>query len=239
LSLGSLIRSLGPNNRSFIGGFVRHFGSGRIYHPAFSQVFAVREATGFVIKDPDNESWDEVTRLLDDRPWDVYRVQYRLDHVDRIGFYAPTIENHLWFVTVGTFSSSANGFEVSEPLIRGAFVSWAERDRQLMPALGAQLKAVGFAEERAVIPIGYLHNTLAASALLLFFYSLSWVPRAPAYLAATRAQRRLALGRCPYCNYSIVGLPEPVCPECGRGWNVTAEDDPAPGVEQAITPRSP
>lgn len=195
-------------------------------------IWIVRQGEGFAIRDPDNESWDEMTKVIRDRPQDAIQLRYsRPDPPVYEGFYAPTRAVYTWRVSVTPVRGESldlvpppNGGEA-----RAAFVRWwAQQEDGPPPDVVNRLLAEDFTRTE-VRWSGYVHDAAALGAFVLFLYSLAWIPRAPSYLARTRAQRRLARGRCPHCEYSIEGLPEPVCPECGGGWNITAEDDLPPG----------
>lgn len=67
-------------------------------------------------------------------------------------------------------------------------------------------------------PSGYVLNTAFilghVYALTLFLLICS-----PKYWKAGIRDRRLAAGKCPSCQYSIRGLKEPRCPECGTAFS--------------------
>ena len=50
-----------------------------------------------------------------------------------------------------------------------------------------------------------------------------------------RRNRRIQLGRCPRCGYSLHGLPEPRCPECGGAFDPVLLGSPKP-EESALRP---
>lgn len=191
-------------------------------------IWAVRQSEGFVVRDPDNESWDEMTKVIRDRPQDAIHLLYSNPEPPVYeGFYAPTRAVYTWHVSVTPVRGESldlvappNGDEA-----RAAFVAWWAQQPEGPPADVVNRLVTENVIRTEVRWSGYLHNSLALLGLILFLYSLAWIPRVGPYLTRTRAQRRLARGCCPHCNYSIAGLPEPVCPECGKGWNITAEDD--------------
>ncbi len=94
------------------------------------------------------------------------------------------------------------------------------------PAIAQELTRGG-SQRVYALPLGYVHNTISLLVALGLIVSLPWIPRAPEWIrnqlrggrAWLRAQRRRhaqARGMCSRCGYSIVGLPEPRCPECGE-----------------------
>lgn len=89
------------------------------------------------------------------------------------------------------------------------------------PAIIQSLLASGKYERiERVLWFGYLHNAASLLALVLLIRSLAWIPEMPAKMATSRRDERLARGVCPSCEYSIAGLVEPKCPECGCVWEV-------------------
>lgn len=196
-------------------------------NPMHLSVYALREGGAFRVLDPDSDSWDEASRVMTQRPEDVYAVDYFPRTDVPTGFYAPTR-----LVTTRLVSITPIGRDVRDPTgdtrdaILSAFYGFLTRAGGGRWAQDAAALRAGNVEERRTDRMGYFHDVLAAVGLMVFLYSLAWIPRTPAYLATTRRQRALARGRCPHCGYSIVGLREPVCPECGRSWDVTGEDPP-------------
>lgn len=188
-------------------------------------VLAVRAGEGFRIVDPDNESWDEASGLLQHSPDDVVFVGFREGSYLE-GMMAPTRHIVERAVRVENSKLTMDGAPGLRGNVRKAFVAWLNTaNRGRYQSIAAEL-AAGDVRRVTVLWSGYVLDTLLFVTLALLVYSLAWVPLFPAWLAATRRQRALARERCPHCGYSIVGLRERVCPECGKSWDVTAEDPP-------------
>lgn len=219
--LGFSVSSLHGSYGSRLGAWMRGLYLAQpIYYPGGMRVYAVREQDGFRIIDENSESADEVSRLITQRPRDLFIVAFD-QHTFAHGLYAPTAETTEIVVRARSLGSPA--VAAAEHVgARRAFVDWL-RDRDLKT--GDKLLRGDSVTTRPLWS-GYIHNAAAVLGLLLLLYSMAWIPRARGWLAATRRQRALSRGRCPSCGYSIRGLPEPVCPECGKPWNVTAEDPP-------------
>lgn len=193
-------------------------GRGHHVRPRVS-VYAVREPGGIRLADPDNESWDEMTRLLRTRPRDVTRVEVWMTS-GRGGAWAPTSDTRsvrMWFEPMGA-PGTADG-----PLTPDEQAELRRRVAlDLLP--GSSLidprdaRALALADVRVVRTLwaGYAHNALALALLAAFLNSLRWLPRAPGWWRRLRAARATARGRCPACGYSTRGLASPTCPECGE-----------------------
>jgi len=193
-------------------------------------VYAVRNGDSLTLQNPDAESWNEMSALLAVRPRDVFEIRYQLARSFESGLYAPTVRTTTWRVTVSPLEQVGGAAPPLDPKeagdVQAVFLRWLSDQENGRFASDAARIAQGRTIESRVLWYGCLHNALALAALLLFLYSLAWIPRAPGWIASTRRQRRLARGRCPQCGYPIDGLPGRVCPECGAPWSLTAEDDP-------------
>jgi hypothetical protein len=68
---------------------------------------------------------------------------------------------------------------------------------------------------------------------------LAWLALTPAQREARRRARLLGSGRCPRCRYSINGLRENRCPECGERWTAAEFIPPryAPLIRSGRCPR--
>ncbi len=215
--------SIGGHSRFTTVG--RWFATGGRADPAVAHLYAVRRGDLFEVEDPNTDSWDAMARVIRDRPAEVFQVHVQYGSPVARGFYAPTREVIRWSLVALPLANPARITDHESAAIRQAVVEWwrAQPDAPAPDTLN-RLRTADVIDTRPLWS-GYLHNALALLGLFLFLYSLAWIPRVGPYLTRTRAQRRLARGCCPHCNYSIAGLPEPVCPECGKGWNITAEDD--------------
>ncbi len=181
-------------------------------HPIWSS-FAVREPEGFRLIDPDNESWDEATRLLARRHDDVVQITlWRF--ITTEGFWAPTRRVAVTRLMITSMSSRLPSDGLAS--LRTPLMALSPAPHILIR--DALASALGVADIRTedVLWFGYVHSGAALLALLGLVYSLQWVPRAPAWFRARRQARAERAGRCPRCGYSIAGLPEARCPECGE-----------------------
>jgi hypothetical protein len=184
--------------------------------------FAIREGSELRLTHPNEVSWDEVTRLLSERPGDVLGIACAGAR-RRTGLWAPTREHE----TVRIELRYGSGFTPREreraralfidTVIAPAWRAPADGDDPQSPERLDHLRR-GDVEATRVLWGGHVHNAASLLALLAALYSLQWVPRAPAWLRARRHARALARARCPQCGYSITGLPGNRCPECGRTW---------------------
>lgn len=85
------------------------------------------------------------------------------------------------------------------------------RDRGYV--LDASILSFGDISVTRALWSGYLHNAATVVCLVLFIASLAWVPR---HLVMSRRRKRLSSELCPRCEYTLAGLREPICPECGE-----------------------
>ena len=69
--------------------------------------------------------------------------------------------------------------------------------------------------EDPIVWTGYLHDLGSLGLGAWFIVSLAWVPRIPVWWRERRARRRERRGLCVACGYSLAGLAEGRCPECG------------------------
>lgn len=176
-----------------------------------------RDEDGFIhLYDIDQQSADELTRLMMNEPIGLFAVRF-VRKVTRRGSWAPTLERVEQRVILQGWGKQA---ELSD----------RERD-VLISAMAADLAAAGEKELARLVPRGSLtetrwlwtgiaHNVIAAGLLLfafISFYSLScsgW--------AEWRAFRKLSRGVCPECGYDMSSVRTSDgfwrCPECGLGW---------------------
>ncbi|MCA9282087.1 MAG: hypothetical protein H6812_07370 [Phycisphaeraceae bacterium] len=157
------------------------------------------------------------------------------------GLYAPTTRFRVSQVTaVAVLASSPAQLQQSIDLYVDHIIDRTDeyptqlKDRSLLSRLKSPA-SVSFSvpryEERSVsesdiIWSGYLHNTLAATALLALLISAPWslctIP------GRIRRWRYKGPGRCNTCGYDITGVPDTTtCPECGSPTSCPSPD-PAP-----------
>jgi hypothetical protein len=211
-SLASLPHARGPGG-STIGEFIRRDlptdvrSTWSSYTP---ERYIVREPAGLRAIDPDSESWDELSRIIDQRPRDVAHARYH-DESYRTGFWAETRVVHRNYIQL---SPMAGDWTPDEEARARALMLRELKDEQ-PPDRDAVLTAAGYSST-TILWSGYLHNTAALAAFILFVLSLRWIPDTRRRLRAKRRDRALARGLCPSCGYSIKDLPAGPCPECGR-----------------------
>jgi hypothetical protein len=223
----SLPRGPGDGGTSTVGRWISGvFGSGSVGRSMAATVFVVRNGDGVLTTtSAEGESLGDVAGAIQSRPDDVLRFVFYPQAIRRLGFWALTteetesklvVDTMLWAGGAGNFSDSEfrRALDGVETVIGKSF-DGAEAD------VGGMRWRLFHARP---IWTGYLHNALILVCVFLFCISMAWVPRAPEWLAATRRQRALARGRCPSCGYQLGGLPDMVCPECGKSWDLTAED---------------
>jgi hypothetical protein len=192
-------------------------------HPPMGDFIAVREPTGFRRLHPEDDSWDETTRLLAQRPQDMM-LFYAVYLEGASGLWAPT--RHSRTIRLDSTVGSAVPKKDADAL-RDQFLDEFGVPSRFGAASLATLIATGTVTESEPVWIGYAHDALALAAFILFVVSLRWVSLGPWSRSARRA-RALAQERCPRCGYSIRDLPQPKCPECGEvlDWPVRAAAPP-------------
>lgn len=176
--------------------------------------------------DPRDGSLGEFAAVLERRPHDAVSFTVTFWGVRKHGLWSATTAREassLWmteYVPEGT--SSFTGVEVAER--KGRVGEWLRSISKVTDEEARSLISQGSFERTERLVLGYFRNAAAIGIAVLLARSLWWIPHAPGYLAATRRARLLSRGQCPRCRYSIVGLNEPVCPECGGPLDRTAED---------------
>lgn len=167
--------------------------------------------------------WASIVSL---RPRDVKSFFICFYSGARNGVWAAKQQRRI--VELVTYSYSTDGATSFTPLEEQECLTRLEawmRESGFGVEVVASLMATGRYEWAENVWPGRLHNAASFAALFMFVQSLSWIPKAPAYVASARCARRLARGQCPRCRYSIVGLKGPLCPECGCVWDVAAAKD--------------
>ncbi len=178
--------------------------------------YVVRTPQGLELRSPNEDSWDEMTRLLSARPEDVLRLQFRSELV-RTGLWAATreIETHAFTEDFGRGFTDQERLTARQLVIDQVLRPWWST-RWDAAALHA-LRTENVRKQRRLWG-GHAHNAVSIAILCALVFSLQWVPKSPRWLRERRRVRALARGRCPGCGYSIARLPEPRCPECGETW---------------------
>jgi hypothetical protein len=222
--LGMMVRGLPPKNIMGGGTVVgRAFNwKGELRWPEFwfeyprpTLIYVVKETEGYKPIDPDKESWDELSRLSQSRPKDLFEVRYEAFEPVQ-GFWAPTRRGVTERVTVLPISGRP------PPEILCAVR--AEAIKALGRKWMRDVSHLTFADRTTstIRTDGYVYNistVLGVGALIL---SLGWVRPTWRWIRSRRTHRRERRGLCPGCGYSIAGLTARECPECGT--NLEAVD---------------
>lgn len=184
--------------------------------PEFTaSAYFVRDGETIRRIDPDRESWDEATRIIDQRAGDMLVLVYsgRRRHS---GLWAPT-RVHESHALVASDRLAGSNF-TPEQLRRARALFAGDLARHLSGPAGAALRERDY-QGRRVLWAGYAHSLVTVAALAGFVLSLRWVPEAWARRRTRRRAAALAAGRCPRCAYPIAGLGAARCPECAEPLN--------------------
>lgn len=196
------------------GSLARMWGRGAPAGPPFA-LWVVRDATsaGVTLRTIPIEmvSWDEPSRLLQDRPGDVLELRV-LTRPARDGLAATAWRR--W-----TYSESWGASFTSAERARARVLLAEALGAQGHPAAAAWVRRRGDPAALDVSWGGVALNAVFVLLVLALVASTGWVARTSAY----RVERSLARGRCPACGYGLGGVPVEGlgmvrCPECGRGW---------------------
>jgi hypothetical protein len=199
--------------RSVVGGLVGALLASRrgSSDPMYVTALFVREGGGFRRLDPDDGSWDEAARLIQERPEDAALFQL-MKSAGRVGLWAPTALRTVLRLT----SDIGSSFTREEAgALRTRFIG--EQSGSFDATSGFDLLTKEVVITRTPLWRGYGHNLLALVVFGAFAYSLGWIPE----IKARRRRCALAAGRCPRCGYAITGLPGARCPECGEALGVS------------------
>lgn len=177
-------------------------------HWGDSRLYVIREPQGFRTIDPELESWDELSRIIDQRPRDVAEAVYS-DRRFRSGFWAPTRRTH--DVRIRLMPMAGEWTLQEEAQVRRLFAAALSGERHVEPAV---LTPAGLTTS-TIIWTGVAHNAAALTAFALLILSLAWIPESVRRFRARKRERAIARGVCPNCGYVVRGLPDGVCPECG------------------------
>lgn len=177
-----------------------------------ASAYFVRDGEAIRRLDPDRESWDEASRVIDERPGDMLVLVYsgRREHS---GLWAPTRLDEQHAIVASDRLPGRTFTPAQRDQARARFAAELARD------LGAHVEgalAAGAHTGRRLLWAGYAHNLLTLAALAGLVCSARWVPEAWARRQARRRARALAAGRCPRCAYPVAGLQAARCPECAE-----------------------
>lgn len=219
------------NGGSAIGSFM---GSFYLAHPTGPRVitdaYIIREPGGLVLRDPNVESMDAITKILDARPEDVLIPMYQALEGPK-GLFAPTMYVRRSSLRITPWSNLAHFTESELMEARNKYLDWFvdPAGGGWNPEVGRRFRTSDVVATSKPLWLGHLHNGLAAMALVGLVYSLCWnLP--PSRWRARRRAQRLSQGLCPRCRYPIHSLDTARCPECGEPFTATPALSP---------PRSP
>lgn len=104
-------------------------------------------------------------------------------------------------------ASPPNGFTAVSTFACGWPLRWARSEGWVdHDATPPRLVQAGWHGWTGVLPLGFAGNTVV--------FALFWAALAVTFVRTRRSWRRRR-GRCPMCAYSLAGLADAGCPECG------------------------
>jgi hypothetical protein len=175
----------------------------------------------FQVINPDKESWDRLSKLVEKRPQDVLGCGYSV-RIIRRGMWYPSNELATRQVQITSMmpDESMNNFAPGElDRARKAYLDWLASPSGGNVPHEAALVAEGDSIEQSMVIGAVLRNTgtlLAAGLLLLSLWGM------PDYVRVWLASRRIRKGRCGVCKYDLRGIERGEeglkCPECGAVW---------------------
>jgi hypothetical protein len=207
-SVTNIVLVLGAGHRSFIiEQFLAKRPSAGIHF--FPMVYAVRTEKGWELCDTESESWDRLSRVLQDSPQRVVNLG-RDVRIERTGIYALTGETRIQRLVVArmdTDPATPALTAADDAALRALYCDYLDSlsdDK----TLSSQIRAGDVVQSRTLWP-GVLHNFIALAALLGLATSLTGLPR---WLRSLRRQP----WQCRGCGYDLRGSDGAKCPECGR-----------------------
>ena len=167
-----------------------------------------KTSTGWVSSDPNEESWDEATRVADglvpDAAAFVYNPPVQVDS----GFLALTRREV--FETLVVWPRPDSQAEKQQRQIALEHLVKTGHPPDIIPRL-----VDGNVYTITPLYEGYVFNGIFLILTILLLWSLSWVLLIPSWIQIANAQKLLNQGKCPYCRYSLTDLKSEKCPECG------------------------
>ena len=208
------------------GGFLSLWGEGIWLN---MHTDAVRVNGAWRIFDVDSESANGLAQAASATTDPIYGVTHRVLR-ENSGVFAVWKTVMTEEITVEP-TDAARTVDGAEREIRRAYQEWlARRWADRAPQAASQ--------EDAARTVSIIHNPtgVAIDAGILVCgavcaWSLLWIPRVPARIAAARARRRERIRRarndrttCMQCGYSAQGIEQEHCPECGAEFPWVAQD---------------
>lgn len=186
------------------------------YRPSL-EVYLIREDDRFVIHDPNTESFDAISKAMNDAEVEVLMGVAGEQHFVE-GFYALARERTRRYAYAHPLRNPTTLRAAELDLARQTFVDWiAETEGGSWRWLADRVHDRN-EEIVSVRWVGVAHNAATLALLAALLYSLRWNLSSTVWRARNRA-KRLSRGECPRCRYSIQGLAVKKCPECGEEWS--------------------
>jgi hypothetical protein len=178
------------------------------------EIYAVSGVSGLRWVYPEEDSWDELSDLLQTKAPPVSQCVFR-ESYESPAIWAQATDRYTKTLTIIPLTGEWSNAQLNEvreqlftnpsmrPSIRAAMTDWTDL-------------ASGNIQETTILWGGVAHNAVAITLFAALLYSLTgW----PAWFAAhplSRRARRIARGLCPSCGYDLRGIEACLCPECGR-----------------------
>jgi hypothetical protein len=192
-----------------------------------NEVFLVRSGSMFDVIDTDEASWDRVSRLITDRPYDLLRGHLE-STVAKRGYPFPMWESGMLRIALeplprtraipGQSEEQRPRWEFSTLELSQARAAYWNYAVDIDSESAAALEHEDVRLDR-VLPLGFLFNGLSLAVFSVLVFSLIGMPR---YLRYATAQRRLRGGVCGICRYDLSMIERSEegirCPECGAVW---------------------
>jgi hypothetical protein len=179
----------------------------RLYH---DPVLVEQTKSGMKGSDPNGESWDRATRLLNGGQGGAWAVRYQTS-VEPIGwpFAVETRIRHMMSIESALLNAS------SEQAIRRVAVDEYVRlgilkDDDL--AMGLRVTDVTRSQR---LWMGWMCNAFSLVVAVIVVYGVLCVPMSIREWRRAERERKIRRGVCPKCGYRLEGLPGEKCPECG------------------------
>lgn len=199
------------HRQSKVGRFLRGSDPNSYINPLANQskpIVLRKSAAGWVCSDPNNESWDEATRIADGLVPDAVVVVYNPPLQLDSGFLALTRREI--FETLVVWPGPDNQAEKLQRKIALEHLVKIGHPPDLISRL-----VDGNIYSVTPLYSGYWFNGLFLLLSILLLWSLSWVLLIPSWIQIARAQASLNRGQCPFCRYALTDLKGEKCPECG------------------------
>jgi hypothetical protein len=161
------------------------------------------------IINPSKESWDELARLMFERPDDVGSVAVSAE-MQRSGLWAMTRHEQTLRVHWTEYGEAWTP-EDQQRAQSAALAAFAHRN----PAPMSGHVEYGPGTHSWRLWSGYLINIVTLAMVAGFVISLRWVPHVPQRIASARRRLTQKPWQCRACGYDLRGLEIDKCPECG------------------------